>query len=132
MPITVSWGNPEKTYTCFKFTGKWTWEDYYHSIDAGFELVKDLPYTVNILIDITESNLFPSNILTHFGASTQKPPRPFDLAVVVSDSGFVRAIAQMLNKLYGRKSKFKVVQTLEEAYEIFREHDKQQHPPALT
>ena len=32
MSITVTWGNAEKTYTVFRFEGKWTWDEYHQSI----------------------------------------------------------------------------------------------------
>ena len=43
MPISVTWGNPDKTYTVFRFEGKWTWDDYHQSISDGVALVKDCP-----------------------------------------------------------------------------------------
>jgi hypothetical protein len=126
VPIEVKWGNPEKTYTVFEFTGKWTWEDYYAAVKDGFEMVKDVPHTVNILIDIRNSNLFPQNMLSHFGKSMRQPPKSFDLAVVVSESGFVKAISNMIDTLYGRRdTKFKVARTLEEAQALFLSHDQQ-------
>ena len=119
MPIDVSWGDPEKTYTIFKFSGKWTWEDYHAGVKAGSELIKDIPYNVNILIDMTTCNLFPNNMLSHFGASMQRPPREFDLAVIVTTSGFVQAFANMIDKVYGKKgTRFKVTKTLEEAHAL--------------
>ncbi len=123
MAITVNWGNPEKTYTIFKFMGKWTWDEYYASIKAGSDLIENVPYTVNILLDLSECNLFPSNLLSHAGASMKQPPRAFDLAVIVSTSGFVNAIMGLIERLYGKKTRFKVVKTMDEARTIFAEHD---------
>ena len=51
MPIQVSWGNEQKTYTIFKFEGKWTWDEYHRAVAEGYALVKDVPYNVNILIE---------------------------------------------------------------------------------
>jgi hypothetical protein len=126
MPIHVTWGNPEKTYTVFEFTGRWTWDDYHGAVKAGYEMVKDVPQTVNILLDIRNSNLFPSNMLSHFRTSMDRPPKQFDLAVVVSNSGFVQAIARIIDTLYGKKGvSFKIVKTIEEAEALFKAHDQQ-------
>jgi hypothetical protein len=126
MPINVTWGNAEQTYTIFKFTGKWTWEEYHQAVSAGYEMVKDKPYTVNILIDIMDSNLFPSNMLSKFGSSMQRPPKDFDLAIVATRSGFAQSIARILDTLYGKHTRFKVVKTLEEAHALLAEHDAKQ------
>jgi hypothetical protein len=128
MPINVRWGNEANTYTVFEFKGRWTWDDYHSAIKAGYELVKDKPYTVNILLDIRNSNLFPSNMLSHFRTSMDRPPKSFDLAVVVSNSGFVQAIARIIDTLYGKKGvSFRIVKTMEEAETIFSKHDQQPH-----
>src|SRR5258706_8312586 len=75
LALDVTWGNPEKTYTVFKFSGRWTWDEYHAAVKKGTTMTADIPYNVNILIDMTECNLFPNNMLSHFGASMQRPPR---------------------------------------------------------
>ena len=127
MAISVSWGNPEKTYTCFKFEGQWTWEEYHQSVREAYAMVKDLPYTVNVLIDMTDCKLFPQNMLSHFGSSMQRVPRTFDLCVVVSSSMFVETLTGMINALFGKKKvRFVSVRTLEAGQRIFAEHDAKQ------
>jgi hypothetical protein len=130
MTIRVSWGNPEKTYTVFTFEGKWTWEEYHQSIKDGFELVKDIPYTVNILIDVSNSNLFPQNLLSHFGSSMRQPPKAFDLAVVLTSSRFVETLANMLNRLYGKKTRFRAVRSMDDAKKLFAAQDAPKAQPA--
>lgn len=116
MPIEVTWGNAAKSYTVFKFLGRWTWDDYHAAVKAGSELIKDIPDNVDILIDMRDSNLFPNNMLSHFGASMQRPPREFELAVIVTTSGFVKSFAGIIDKVYGKQgTRFKVVKTVEEA-----------------
>lgn len=125
MPVEVTWGNPEHTYTIFKFTGKWTWDEYYQSINDGQELIADTPGMVNILIDVTEANLVPENLLSHTSRSMNRPPREFALAVVVTDSNFVKILVGILDKLFGKKTHFPVVRTLPEAHELLREYDQE-------
>ena len=119
MPIDVTWGNSDKTYTVFKFMGRWTWDEYHAAVKAGTELIRDIPDNVDILIDMRDSNLFPNNMLSHFGASMQRPPREFELAVIVTTSAFVKAFAGIIDKVYGKKNThFKVVKTIEEAHAL--------------
>ncbi len=131
MPINVSWGDSEKTYTMFTFEGKWTWEEYYRSVEQAFEMVKDCNYTVNILIDMLNCNLFPQNLLSHLGSSMQQAPRPFDLAVVVTSSRFIEMIASTLEKLYGkRQARFKVTKTLDDARMLLKQAALNPQPPS--
>ena len=53
MPVLVEWGNPEKTYTLFTFEGNWTWQEYHNARDKAYQLVKDCPQVVNLLIDMS-------------------------------------------------------------------------------
>ena len=96
MSILVEWGNEAKTYTVFKFVGKWTWEEYHQSISEAYELVKDCPYTVNILLDITECHLFPQNLLSNASSTLKLAPRETDIIVVVTTSHFIEALLRTL------------------------------------
>lgn len=130
MPISVSWGNAAKTYTVFRFEGKWTWDEYHQAIRDGVDLVKDCPYTVNILIDMTECHLFPQNLLSHFNQSMSEPPKPFDLAVIVTSSRFVELLAGMIARASNqRKTQFRVAKTLNQAHQIIAEHDAENPIP---
>jgi len=125
MPIQVTWGNTEKTYTCFKFTGNWTWTEYYQSIKEGSALIQDVPYTVNILIDFSEAKVLPSSILSNIDSSMRQPPRHFDLGVIVSTSPFLSVITNMIDRLYGKNgTHFKIFRTREEADRFLMEYDK--------
>ncbi len=138
MSISVSWGNAEKTYTVFRFEGNWTWEEYHQSIREGVALVKDCPYTVNILLDMAQCRLFPKNLLSHFNHSMSEPPKPFDLAVVVTSSKFIELLAGMIERAPGpRRARFRVAKTLEQAHQILRAHDAENpttipSPPSVS
>ena len=84
MPIQVSWGNEAKTYTVFRFTGRWTWDEYHAAVAEGFKLVTDIPYTVNILIDMADCHLFPQNLHSNLGTSMSRPPKAFEHPEVVT------------------------------------------------
>ncbi|MBE2268165.1 MAG: hypothetical protein IAE80_08010 [Anaerolinea sp.] len=127
MAVQVTWGNAEHTYTLFKFSGRWTWEEYYQAIKDGYELTKDEPGVVNILVDMTEARLLPGDVLTHAEASMRQPLRSFDLAVIVSISPFVSAIVNIIERLYGRSgTHIKCVKTEAEAHQLLADHDRQQ------
>ncbi len=136
MPIQVSWGNEAKTYTVFRFTGRWTWDEYHAAVAEGFKLVTDIPYTVNILIDMADCHLFPQNLLSHFGSSMSRPPKAFDLAVVVTSSKFIEVLANAIEGLYGKhRTRFRIAKTVADAHRILAEFDAastEAPPPAVS
>ena len=127
MPIHVSWGNEEKTFTIFRFENKWTWEEFYHSIDAAHELVRNSAYIVNTLVDVAQCHLFPQNLLSNVRSVLQQPIRDTDLIVVVTTSRFIEMLLHTLEKLYDRrKLRFEVVSTLQAGMQLMAEYDRQE------
>ena len=125
MPIHVSWGNEQKTYTLFRFENKWTWDEYHRAIDEANELVKDCGYTVNVLVDVTQCHLFPQNLLSNVRSSVLQHSHKTDLVVVVTTSRFVEMLLHTLEKVTGKQSlHLRVVHTLEEGGQILAEHDR--------
>lgn len=122
MAVTIKWGNEAKTFTHFAFEGTWSWEEYYESRRKAMELVQDIPYTVNIVVEFTNSNFFPNNLLSNFVSSVEQAPRPFDVCVIVTNSFFLKAITKVISKLQSR-IKFYLATSVEEAYAIMEKHD---------
>lgn len=125
MSILVHWGNEQKTYTVVRYENTWTWEEYHQSINKAYELVKDYPYTVNILLDMMECHLLPQNLLSNIGGSMQMPPKAFDLVVVATSSKFVEMLGHAIERLYGsEKTRFQITKSLEDARQILEEYDR--------
>jgi hypothetical protein len=123
--ITVEWDNPQKTVVRYIFSRGWTWADYHNSIQRAVELVADIPYTVNMIIDLSNSSLLPSNILNTVGNSMRHSPKPYDLAVIVTTNRFVESIIDILQRVYpAQGAKHPCVKTLEEARAMLAEHDR--------
>jgi hypothetical protein len=58
------------------------------------------------------------------------PPRPFDLAVVVTSSRFIEVLASAIEALYGKhRTRFRIARTLDEGQGILAEHDAANAPP---
>lgn len=131
MAVQINWGNEQKTFTVFEFIGSWTWEEYYAARDAGVKMVNTVDHTVNIIVDISQSSVFPQNMLTHFRSSVNQAPRPFDLCVIVSQSRFIEALVNVLSRLK-LMTKFRLVKTREEAIKILAEHDAARQPKTAS
>jgi len=125
MPIHVSWGNEQKTYTFFRFENKWNWDEYYQSIDAASQLVCDCPHSVNVLVDVTECRLFPQNLLSNVKSSMTHHAHETDLVVIVTTSGFVEMLVRTLEKISGRQRlHLQVARTLQEGKHILEEYER--------
>ena len=125
MPVRISWGNETKTYVLFEFIGEWTWDEYYQTRKTGIEYADSVPHTVNMIIEYTQSRMFPRNMLSHFGSSMERNPKTFDVAVIVTQMAFVVALVNTLVRL-NKKAKFRVARSREEAIKFFEEYDAQQ------
>jgi ABC-type phosphate/phosphonate transport system ATPase subunit len=131
MPIHVSWGNEQKTYTFFRFENKWNWEEYHEAIAAASRLVNDCPHSVNVLVDVTECRLFPQNLLSNVRSSVTQHAHETDLVVIVTTSGFVEMLVRTLEKISGRQRlRLQVARTLQNGRHILEEHERL-HPVSL-
>ncbi|MFN8373789.1 MAG: hypothetical protein U0694_13055 [Anaerolineae bacterium] len=124
MPVNIQWDDEAQTRVLFEFSGKWTWDEYQKARQQGIRMTTDLPQIVNLIVDYSHCDMFPSNMLSHFGSSIEQNPKPFELAVIVTGSPFVKTLVNVITKVYTRKGvNFKVARTLEDARKIFAEHE---------
>lgn len=64
MPYTQAWDNENKTILRQTFTGTWSLEEYFTSVDLIAETLKDQPQVVHVIIDMTNTIAAPHNLLT--------------------------------------------------------------------
>jgi hypothetical protein len=119
MPIHVQFDNEQRTIMRYQFVGRWTWVEYHEAIKNAYELVKAIPYTVNMILDFSQGSVLPHNALSIFGTSMKTPPRDFDFAVVVSESTFIQMLVTVFQRVYrGTGGKLIYAHTLKEAREV--------------
>ena len=116
MPITVDWFNDEQTVLCFTYIGAWGWEEFYGSIQQSHKLMAHVNHTVHILIDVQDSQLFPTNMLSHLHQLRSiAHPNTGDVVVVGANS-FLRTLSELYVRGFGHVGRrFKLVKTLKEA-----------------
>jgi hypothetical protein len=126
MPITIQWDDDTKRVIRFDYIGRWNWNEYHASISEAHQMTKDMPYTVNMILDFSNGTVLPTNALSHFGASMKAPPGTFDLAVIVTESRFIEAVVSLFCRVYPRwGKKFEVVETLEAARQVYAKRANQ-------
>jgi hypothetical protein len=118
MPVTIDWGNAEKTISHMKFVRPWNWDEYYAAYQKGYEMTESVDHKVNIIMDFTESaGHLPPSALTHFrrAASTGHPRRGV-VVLTTPRMMLVKAMVSMIQKIGLMKTTILFANTIEEAY----------------
>lgn len=124
MPIQVSWGNPEKTIVHSVFSEEWTLEEAHNMIDDMHKLTSSVDYTVHSILDFTTSKTSPTRILS-MGQHIEKRKVPnTGVAVIVKANNFIKAIAQLVTKMFVRNTNTYFADSLEEAYQIIQKYEQ--------
>jgi hypothetical protein len=61
MFITVSWDIPEKNILLIELEGQLRWTDLETALDHGFDVIRDLPNTVHVIVDLRRTAKLPSD-----------------------------------------------------------------------
>jgi hypothetical protein len=64
MPITVDWYNSEKTVLLYTYRERWTWTDFDTAVIQGNSLMESVPYTVHVIVDMHDSSLIPTDVIS--------------------------------------------------------------------
>ena len=65
MPINIQWFDDTKRIILWEIEGKWTLDEMHEAYTTGNMMCLEVPEnTVNALIDLTGSNVIPSNIFS--------------------------------------------------------------------
>lgn len=117
MSVQIVWDNSEKTIIRFIFEGKWTWEEFYPAHYKAIDMVKSVPYRVNVIVDMRKGVSTPANVLMHIKNISDKQPPNVGLSVIVTTSSFIHSLYQIGVKFYHKIGYyFSVADNLEAAY----------------
>ncbi|MBZ0291919.1 MAG: hypothetical protein K8L99_05055 [Anaerolineae bacterium] len=119
MSIEVSWANPEKTVIVYAYEGRWSMEQFNNSYQQARKLMDTVQHPVDFIIDVRNSSLLPSGILSR-GRNVVTTPHPNEgRTAIVGANTFVRSMLDLFSRLYGeryRESKFYLAPTMDEAH----------------
>lgn len=99
MPIHVSWDNEHRTVIRYEFLNPWTWQDLSAAIDRVDEMIRDVPYTVHFIADMTRGDTLPDKFLTHISALSRKVRGRDGLIAVVNTNTFAQAVYGIFTRL---------------------------------
>ena len=124
MPIEVSWVDDRKTIIHSALNEAWTLEDSHNMIDEMYKMTTSVNHTVHVILDFTRSQSSPAKLLS-VGNHIEKRSSPnAGLSFVVKANGFLKAMTQLIMKLFVRDGKLYFVDTLDEAYQIIAQYEQ--------
>lgn len=127
MPVNVDWDNPNHTTICYTFRGNWTWDDFHAILAESEALWESVSHTIDIIVDVAETDLPPGNPMPHLQVLQEKYSKPnVGNTVIVGVRGIFRVLADAFVRLFNQtaRGKFFFADSIEEARTILQDQRK--------
>ncbi|MEO8609275.1 MAG: hypothetical protein ABI690_15395 [Chloroflexota bacterium] len=124
MPINVSWGNAQKTIIVSAFNGEWALEDSHNMIDEMYKLTSSVSHNVHVVLDFTNSLSSPAKMLSSGNHIEKRSSSNTGLSIIVKANGFIKAISQLIMKLFVSNGKLFFVDTIAEAFQMIEQYER--------
>jgi hypothetical protein len=100
MNIEVSWDDEKKHIIRWTFPKQWTWDDFYTALQTSRTLVRQENHIVDVIVDMTVSELFPRNLLTQGQVTMQTTSLNIGIIVVVGWNPLLRTAFNSFQRVY--------------------------------
>jgi hypothetical protein len=125
MPVYTEWANEEHTIIRMHIQDPWEINEYLDASAQTQTLMKSVGYPVHLIIDLTEMNTFPKNLLSSITTINDHILPGQGLVIGVRFSPYLRAVTKVASRLFPRISYNLVyTHTLKEAYALIEAHDQ--------
>lgn len=117
MGIRIFWDNDDKTILHQVFEPDWTIADYHYAMDMAYNLISTRPRSVDVIIDLSRSEVQPTRILN--AALSRVNPVPLNLGslVIVKPETHFQAAFE-LGKRIMTGVPAQVVNTVDDSYRV--------------
>lgn len=120
--VRVAWDNEEKTAILWRFSGRWTWEDYYAAKRDVIAMMESVEHKVDSIVDLRQTAFIPSGGLSQARALAMKPHPNEGITVMLSSSLFMKTTMSTLGRLYSHiATHYRMADDLDEARALLRE-----------
>ncbi|MCC7205762.1 MAG: hypothetical protein IT323_00555 [Anaerolineae bacterium] len=122
MPIHVEWDDDEQTTLRMAAIGVWTWQDYGEALQQAHSLMDGASREmIHLIIDMHQSPLLPSNVLSHLSGLPSTRHAKSGMKVVVGVNAFAKALFAAMKRInpQGMRS-VQFASTLDEARTLLR------------
>lgn len=117
MGVRVEWDNNEKTILKQIYEGKCTVADFHTAVDLCNQYLNTVDHQVSVIVDMRKASLGGSNFLSARNHIDTKSPTNTRIAVIVGAPSFLKALANISQKVLPRVMKdVHFVNSYEEAY----------------
>lgn len=127
MPVAIRFED-ENRLVIWEFSGNWTWNEYYEQRNAVNATIEASPHIVNMIIDLTNSNILPTNVLSNARSATRTIPTNLGKTIFVGTNALLRSFFNMFKQVSGAVSRkagnYHMVATLDEAYALLKKQDQ--------
>lgn len=126
MPTITNWLNPDRSIYFVRYIGHWHPLDVYYSIVSINKDIQTVEHTVVILIDLTESESNPSNLLLIERLIHQEARLPKNVDKVYFFGGdlYLEIIVDTAKEIYGNKNKMQYTGSYATALHLINERLK--------
>lgn len=117
MAIQVEWYGSNQAAIRYVIDRTWTWDDFYQAITLSHRMMDESAATsIILIIDMTQSNLLPQNVLSHVRNVSQRSHPKTGTGIVVGAGVFVQSLFRVIQRLTPERMKrMHMVKTLVEA-----------------
>jgi hypothetical protein len=115
--IELSWITSEQKTIRANFVGRWTWDDYYASIDQMRLMTKELSYPVDLIFDLQRSALISLTAPIHGDHLLRLMSGKIGTIVIVADNTYIKMLFLTFQQVYRKWSaKVMLVETIDQAH----------------
>jgi len=123
--ITLNWANSEYTLLIWQFSQRWSGTDFLMACQQSQYMLKQVDHSVNILIDLSKSRFYPTNLIYLAYSGMQMRSENTGTVVIVSESQLWSRLYHHLNQIYSWESRtISFASSLEDARRILQNDTK--------
>jgi hypothetical protein len=116
MGIKVQWDNEQHTLVRWDFLGVWNWNDFLAAQNESNTLIKSVPYTVDIISDVSQIHPVPPGAIGQFRLYRRNDPENTGQVVLVGANIYIRTIVDIFRGMFPNTGgQFTFANSIEEA-----------------
>jgi hypothetical protein len=100
MNIEVRWDDEQKSIIRWTFPKQWTWDEFYSALQGSRALVRQQNHIVDVIVDMSISELFPRNLMTQSQVTLQTSSLNIGIIVVIGWNPLLRTAFNSFQRVY--------------------------------
>jgi hypothetical protein len=100
MTIEVRWDDEQQSIIRWTFPKQWAWDEFYSALQGSRAMVRQQSHIVDVIVDMTMSELFPRHLLTQSQVTMQTSSLNVGIIVVIGWNPILRTTFNSFQRLY--------------------------------